>query len=700
MIGRKQSALVFGVAFAVRLIHLWQMREAPVFSVLMGDARGYDEWAQMIAGGQWLGTDVFYQAPLYPYFLGVIYAVLGRDLTLVRVIQAAVGAAACTMLGLAASRLFSRRVGLVAGLSLALYAPAIFFDALIQKTVLDVFFLCLVLWISSRLCDSAAGTREWAWLGIALGAFALTRENALVLAIVILAWIWVPSSPVHARPRIAAAGAFALGLALVLAPVVARNYAVGGGFYVTTAQFGPNFYIGNNARADGTYAPLRPGRGAPEYERRDATDLAERALGRALTPAQVSRYWTDRALAFISSQPGRWVLLLGRKLFLLVNADEMLDTESQETHAESSIVLRVLGWFGHFGLLVPLALVGAVATWPERRRLWPVHAMAIAYAASVIAFYVFARYRFPLVPFLVLFASAGLLAAPSLILATTLRQRAVLAVAIAAAAIVANWPALSSAMMRAITETNLAAALQENGRIDEALVHYRRAIAIESGYAPAYNNLGTALRASGRVGEAIDAYERSLQKLPDYPDAHYNLANALLEQGRSDEAAAHLRIASRSLPTSAGVHNNLGKALADKGWLEEAAVELRQAVALEPGSATAHHNLGNVLASQGQIEEAFTQLRRAMELEPANAETGYDLGTLLLEAGRIEEAVAVFEAVLRLRPLYAEAHNNLGIALASQGKVDQAMLHFERAVEINPQLADARRNLEMARRTR
>jgi tetratricopeptide (TPR) repeat protein len=698
MIGRKQSALVFGVALAVRLIHVWQMREAPVSSVLMGDARGYDEWAQTIAGGQWLGTDVFYQAPLYPYFLGVIYAVLGRDLTLVRVIQAAVGAAACTMLGLAASRLFSKRVGLVAGLSLALYAPAIFFDALFQKTVLDVFFVCLMLWISSRLCDSAAATREWVWLGVALGAFALTRENALVLVIVILAWIWIRSSPV--RPRIAAAGAFALGLALVLAPVAARNYAVGGGFYVTTAQFGPNFYIGNNARADGTYAPLRPGRGAPEYERRDATDLAERALERALTPAQVSRYWTDRALAFISSQPGRWVLLLGRKLFLLVNADEMLDTESQETHAESSMVLRVFGWFGHFGLLVPLALVGAVATWPERRRLWPVHAMAIAYAASVIAFYVFARYRFPLVPFLVLFASAGLVAAPSLTRVTAPRRGAVLAVAIAAAAIVANWPALSSAMMRAITETNLAAALQENGRIDEALVHYRRAIAIESGYAPAYNNLGTALRASGRVGEAIDAYERSLQKLPDYPDAHYNLANALLEQGRSDEAAAHLRIASRSLPTSAGVHNNLGKALADKGRLEEAAGELRQAVALEPGSATAHHNLGNVLASQGQIEEAFTHLRRAVELEPASAETGYDLGTLLLEAGRIEEAVAMFEVVLRLRPLYAEAHNNLGIAFGSQGKVDQAVHHFERAVEINPQLADARRNLEMARRTK
>src|SRR5512145_749304 len=153
MIAWKQPTLVFGVALGVRLIHLWQMREAPVFSVLMGDSRSYDEWARRIAAGEWLGTDVFYQAPLYPYFLGAIYAMLGRDLAIVRVCQAMVGALSCATLSLAAERVFSRRAGLIAGLGLALYAPAIFFDALIQKTVLDVFFLCLALWILGRLID-------------------------------------------------------------------------------------------------------------------------------------------------------------------------------------------------------------------------------------------------------------------------------------------------------------------------------------------------------------------------------------------------------------------------------------------------------------------------------------------------------------------------------------------------------------------
>ena len=432
---------MFVIALVVRLIHVWQMREAPFFSVLLGDSRGYDEWARRIAAGEWLGTDVFYQAPLYPYFLGAIYTLLGRDLFVVRVSQAIVGALSCATLSMAAERLFSRRAGLIAGLGLAFYAPAIFFDALIQKTVLDVFFLCLALFILSRLLDwpPEHGIRAdikgralgWMCLGIVLGGLALTRENALVFVAVILVWIAARQEAIGmhgwrgwlTRARVTDAAALVLGVAVILAPVAARNYAIGGGFYVTTSQFGPNFYIGNNPRSDGTYMSLRPGRGAPEYERQDATELAEHASGRRLTPSEVSSYWSNRALDFIGSQPGAWLRLIGRKVVLLWNADEMLDTESQESHAEWSTLLSVGGWFGHFGLLVPLALLGVIATWHERARLWLLYAMIIAYAASVIAFYVFARYRFPLVPLLMLFASAGLCALPTLFRASAHARR-------------------------------------------------------------------------------------------------------------------------------------------------------------------------------------------------------------------------------------------------------------------------------------
>ena len=177
------ALLIFAVAFAVRLLHIWQIRSSPFFDTLLGDANGYDLWAQRLAGGDWVGTEVFYQAPLYPYFLGAIYSIFGRDLLVVRIIQALIGSASCVFLGLAGARLFSKPVGVAAGLALALWAPAIFFDGVLQKSVLDMFFVCVMLWLIAGI--DQATTWRWLGLGVTMGGLALTRENALLLIAVI-----------------------------------------------------------------------------------------------------------------------------------------------------------------------------------------------------------------------------------------------------------------------------------------------------------------------------------------------------------------------------------------------------------------------------------------------------------------------------------------------------------------------------------
>jgi len=185
----RYAGAIFVAALAVRLLHVWLLSGSPFFDALLGDARGYDEWARRIAGGDWVGTDVFYQAPLYPYFLGVLYKVFGHSLAAVRILQAIVGAGSCALVGLAGYRFFSVRVGAIAGFVLAVYAPAIFFDALIQKSVLDLFFIALSLWLIGRLVDHPRLGRDWCCLGLAMGGLSLTRENALVFVAVILVWV-------------------------------------------------------------------------------------------------------------------------------------------------------------------------------------------------------------------------------------------------------------------------------------------------------------------------------------------------------------------------------------------------------------------------------------------------------------------------------------------------------------------------------
>lgn len=678
MLPRSSAAATVLVAIVLRLAHVWQMRDTPFFSALMGDSRGYDAWAQQLAAGDWIGRDVFYQAPLYPYFVGAVYAIFGHDLLVLRIVQALLGAASCGAVAYAAATLVSPRAGLIAGLMLATYPPAIFFDALLQKSVLDVFLVGVSLAIVARLIGGegskharSSRTRWWAALGAAMGALALTRENALLLIAVAAIWAarWNATDVTGSRgakgeksTKITKAAKitsqvegrnhdpqrsfvpFVLAVALVLFPVAVRNYTVGGGFYLTTSQFGSNLYIGNSPRADGSYVALREGRGSPEYERLDATELAEAARGRRLSPSEVSSYWTGETLAYVASRPGDWLRLMARKVWLLLSSTEIIDTESQESHAEYSLPLALLGRVWHFGILLPLAVIGAVALWPERRRLWPVYALTIAYAGSVVVFFVVARYRLPLVPLLIVFGAAGTLAIANAVRRArpglAVRTVPVAAWAVAAVAIlVSNWPLHSAASQRAITENNLGTALQEGGRTEEAIERYRRAITLRPGYAPAMNNLGTALRAAGRVDEAVAAYDRALTAGADRASVLVNRGNALMAQGN----------------------------------LAEAVASFRQAVALDPRSTHAVGALANAL---------------------------YDQGTAALEAGAFERAAAALREAIRVKPDYAEAHNNLGIALASAGNLPEAIGEWEAALRLNPALADARRNLARARKGR
>src|SRR5262249_4810601 len=129
---------------------------------------------------------------------------------------------------------------------------------------------------------------------------------------------------------------------LVILPITIRNRLVGGEWHLTTCQFGPNFYIGNNRSADGVYRPLRSGRGGPEFERKDAVELAESHAHQKLSPGEVSRFWTLRTLDAMWETPGRAVRLLFRKWLMVWNRAEIADSNDLDRLWASSPLLRFI----------------------------------------------------------------------------------------------------------------------------------------------------------------------------------------------------------------------------------------------------------------------------------------------------------------------------------------------------------------------
>ena len=158
-----------------------------------------------------------------------------------------------------------------------------------------------------------------------------------------------------------------------------------------------------------------------------------------------------------------------------------------------------------------------------------------------------------------------------------------------------------------IAHNNSGNVLINQGRTDEAIQHYLKALRIKPDYVDAHNNLGNVLINQGRTDKAIQHYLQALRINPDYEKAHNNIGNVLLDQGRTDEAIQHYLQALRINPDYAGARSNLGVALFRKGValfrrrdVDGAISCLREAVRLNPYDKNLQNNLNKALLIQKQ----------------------------------------------------------------------------------------------------
>ena len=490
--------------------------------------------------------------------------------------------------------------------------------------------------------------------GLLTGALILSRENALVLALPLT--FWFVTRPTAASRRLAAA--FALGLVLVLAPVAARNRLVGGEWALTTTQLGPNLFIGNNAHADGTYRPLVPWRGSAVFEQNDAKQLAEHATGRSLTSGQVSAYFRNRALSYISERPFEWANLVGRKAALVLNAVEVPDTEDQYTYARWSWPLRTEPAL-NFAVLAALALFGA---WIARRRMNTVGflpAVAASYGASLVVFYVMARYRFLLVPAILPFAAVAIVEGLEFLrTAAPVERIGVPALCVFVVALGAR-PMVPHRQLESITRFNTGVGLEADGRLDEAISEYVAATTLDPTMAVARYNLGLALQRTGRLGDAVPALREAVRLAPDDPRAVNNLGAALGRTGRTAEAAECFRKALRIDPNLVEAHMNLAASYESHGDLAAAAGGLDEAVRIAPLALDAWRSLARVRAKQGRTAAALTAAEQSARLAPDDAAVLNTLGIALAQAGRTADAASAFERALALQPANAAIQRNL-----------------------------------------
>jgi Flp pilus assembly protein TadD len=623
-------ALLWSGALAAitRIVYLTEHLGSTFFGVAILDEAFYDAVARaLLEGGPVDAVNPGFRPLLYPAFLALAYLVGGAaDVLVAVVLQHLCGVGTVLLVAALAARLGrSTAAGLLAGCLYALAGPPLYFEGERLVTTLFTFLVTAVLWLVIRADGSSRARVPWLVAGAGAALAAQARPNALVFLAV---FVVVGLARIRRRTDGAALAGpllwapLGLGAGLVIAGWLQAPLL--GGTAFPGGSGGVNFYLGNARDADGR-TPVQDRGVITGDAYRDSVEVFarqeyEQAAGWSAAeppPARVvSRYWLGRGWQEIRDDPSRWLGLMARKAVFLLGNEEIPNNKSYRFVLDEES--RVLGWMPvRWWLLLALAPLGA---WGMRRRSpreWPwVPAWALLYGASLLLFFVNARFRIPVWPALSVLAGLGLVDLAAAV-GRGWRSWA------PRAAIVASLAALSLGSQVATERPHFgrdhlfrSMAARQKGLSRLALEDARRAAELLSADPAAWIQLGLALQDVDQIPQARRAYLRARELAPGEPRPWNNLGVLLDGEGRPAEAYRHYRAALAVFPSYGPALVNVALLELRAGRVDLAATHLEQAAATGYGSVSADVARARILALRGREAEAVRLLESASARAP------------------------------------------------------------------------------------
>ena len=646
-----------------------QIMNNPYFAFPTMDPLYHDVWAQNIAGGNWIGTKIFFRAPFYAYFLALIYKVFGHNYFIPRLIQHIIGSFSCVLVYVLAKKIFNRKVSFLSAIFASTYWILIYFEGELLLDSLLVFFDLILMILLLNASDNP-GWKRWMACGAVLGLSAITRPNILVF--IPLVWLWIILIFKNSKKLgtiFSYIAFFSLGATLVILPVTVRNYVVGGDFVLIASQGGVNFYIGNNPKADGISAAFHD------------TDLGSRNIEslKKLKPSEISNLYYKEGFEFIFSQPITASKLLFKKLYMSWNAFEVSNNQNAYFFKRYSPLIRILP-IG-FWLVGPLSLVGMGLSFGSKRKTVLLVLFILSYTATTVMFFVADRYRLPVLPFLIIFSSYAIFWFIEKIHQGDLLK----IISFTIVTVLLFW--LTNSNLYHLDKSDFSQSYfslgnlyLKQGKLEEASKLYGEVLARDPLTYKVHLNLGMIYFKQMNWDKAEEEFSKELKVNPNEDKAYNNLSVVYRFRKDYSNAIAMAKRALEIAPYYEEAYINLSLAYEEKGDLKDSRQILYRALQALPQSTLSNFLLAYSYQNESAFDSALNYYRKVIEQSSAKQDVLYNLGDL---SSRSEQLSGLPQET------QAFTYHNMGLILARMGKLDQAEKLFINAIELKEDFASA-----------
>jgi tetratricopeptide (TPR) repeat protein len=591
--------LVAVSALTIRAVYFFDFQDNPFFDYVSPnmDNGNYDLGAIHFSGGDWLINIPRGHSPFYMYVLGTIYALFGRDFKVVWIFQFTLGIGASVLVFYVGRLLGGKMTGLLAGLLFGLNGVVIFYEGVLLRENLALFFLILsFMFFLKGLSDenlvsndlkAEPGNDSKQNFYLVLGFIALSisvqiRPNFGLLFPLILAYLfWETFRHWNFRDRFLRLTGYSILFFGLMIPIIVRGYIVFNKWYFIDTSGGYAFLMGNLSQY--------PGTGFESYP--------------------VFDDWINKYGIFVSLKQSLWIVWEGfcadplafvqmylRKLFFIFSSYESASNLSYYVFTQFSEILK--NSISGFGLIAALGFWGIMFSWRQRQKFSLLYIYLVGLTLGIWLFYPVSRFRYVLLPWLILIGSYALIS----FIADAITKKKLKTFAIGVCLIVLIWTFTAPKW------------LKDEGRFVD---HCNIAIA--------YFGNERVFNLSRIEKQAQNCWEKETERNLEHFQASkilstaYNLsASFSLNQGDKDKAIKYLKASREVLPFKSFSYHLLFKVYQNEGKDQEAILAAQMGLAVNLNDPVLLEGLANHYIAKRQYVYSWPVLVRLFKNAPNN----------------------------------------------------------------------------------